>query len=118
MRGTIQISQTYTDSTSIIEQPLKLPFLAGAIVVLNITKSDLAGKIISDVTAAAQNSLGAGSWRDFKLQLRLLACLQLLLTDDGLFPFLNELFETAVLLQSSSEDDVRRSFRSVPALRY
>lgn len=55
---------------------------------------------------AAQDYLEAGHWREVKLVLRFLACLQGLLEEDGIFPLLEELFSRAVDLQTASSEDV------------
>ena len=55
---------------------------------------------------AAQDYLEAGQWREVKLVLRFLACLQGLLEEDGIFPLLEELFSRAVDLQTASSEDV------------
>ena len=55
---------------------------------------------------AVQEYLEAGDWREVKLVLRFLACLQGLLAGDGVFPLLDELFSRAVDLQTSSSEDV------------
>ena len=54
-----------------------------------------------------QEHLEAGAWREVKLVLRLLACLQGVLEGDGVFPILEELFSRAVDLQTASSEDVR-----------
>ena len=61
-----------------------------------------------------QEHLESGSWREVKLQLRFLACLQSLLDNDGVFPILDELFSRAVDLQTASSEDV--SFRTTLVL--
>ncbi len=63
-------------------------------------------ELLTRVTKAIQEYLEAGHWREVKLVLRLLACLQGLLEDDGVFPLLEELFSRAVDLQTSSSEDV------------
>ena len=53
-----------------------------------------------------QTALKAGQWKEFKLLLRFLACLQPLFEEDGIFAFLGQLFDTVVDLQSANENDV------------
>ena len=55
----------------------------------------------------AQEALNAGEWKEFKLLLRFFACLQSLYQEDGVFPFLEKLFDTVVDLQSANDNDVR-----------
>ena len=64
-------------------------------------------EVITRVGAKAQKALNEGKWREFKLSLRLLACLQPLFTGDGVFSVFDELFNRAVDLQSASQEDVR-----------
>ena len=47
-----------------------------------------------------------GAWREVKLVLRFLACLQGLLEGEGVFPILEDLFSRAVDLQTASSEDV------------
>jgi len=58
------------------------------------------------VADRAQEALNAGEWKEFKLLLRFFACLQSLYPDEGVFPFLGQLFDTVVDLQSANENDV------------
>ena len=54
-----------------------------------------------------RDHLQAGAWREVKLVLRFLACLQGLLDGEGVFPILEDLFSRAVDLQTASSEDVR-----------
>ena len=54
-----------------------------------------------------QRYLDIGSWREVKLILRFLGCLQGLFEGDGVFTVLEELFSRAVDLQTASSEDVR-----------
>ena len=56
---------------------------------------------------AAQKHLEAGHWRELKLFLRFLGCLQGLFEGDGVFNILDDLFSRAAELQSAVSDDVR-----------
>ena len=47
-----------------------------------------------------------GKWREVKLVLRLYACLQGILAGEGVFFILEELFSSAVDLQTASSEDV------------
>lgn len=89
-----------------VEQPLKTPFLAAVIIILNTLKPEAVDDILGQVAAALEDKVNAGDWRDVKLYLKLLACLQSILTGDGVFPILEELFNRAVDLQTASSDDV------------
>lgn len=89
-----------------IEQPLKIPFAAAVIVVVNPQKSELVAEILQKCHDTIQQHLGLGSWREVKLLLRFLGCLQGVLEGDGLFPVLEELFSRAVDLQTASSEDV------------
>ncbi|KAI9793625.1 MAG: hypothetical protein M1833_000711 [Piccolia ochrophora] len=89
----------------IVEQPFKIPFAAGVVLVANPQKPEVTQEILTRVGAAAQQHLEAGSWRELKLLLRFLACLQGLFEGEGVFPILDELFARAVDLQTASSED-------------
>jgi len=89
-----------------VEQPLKTPFLAAVIIVLNTLKPEAVDDILGKVATALEEKIKVGDWRDVKLYLKLLACLQSCLAGDGVFPVLEELFSRAVDLQTASSDDV------------
>ena len=91
---------------SIVEQPLKIPFIAAIVLVANTQKSEIAGKILDRAAKTIHEHLQAGEWREVKLVLRFLACLQGLLEGEGLFPVLEDLFSRAVDLQTASSEDV------------
>ncbi|KEZ39669.1 hypothetical protein SAPIO_CDS9608 [Scedosporium apiospermum] len=88
-----------------VEQPLKTPFLAAVIIVLNTLKPEAVDDILGKVATALEEKIKVGDWRDVKLYLKLLACLQSCLAGDGVFPVLEELFSRAVDLQTASSDD-------------
>ncbi|KAL0943899.1 uncharacterized protein CTRU02_201786 [Colletotrichum truncatum] len=88
-----------------LEQPLKTPFVAGVILLVNTLKPDIVDDILAKLSAATQDKIQAGEWRDVKLYLKLLACLQSSLDGEGIFPVLEELFSRAVDLQTASSDD-------------
>lgn len=58
------------------------------------------------MASRTQDALNAGHWKEFKLLLRFLACLQSIFEADGVFTFLGQLFDTIVDLQSANENDV------------
>lgn len=89
-----------------LEQPFKIPFIAAVVLVINTLKPDFAAETLKKASAAAQDAVNAGVWRDVKLLLRLLGCLQGLLEGDGVFVILEDLFSRAVDLQTSSSEDV------------
>ncbi|KAL8720720.1 MAG: hypothetical protein Q9225_002454 [Loekoesia sp. 1 TL-2023] len=89
----------------IIEQPLKIPFVAAVTLALNFQKPELAQEILTKATRALNEQFAAGAWREAKLLLRFLACLQGILDDNGVFPVLEELFSRAVDLQTASSED-------------
>lgn len=92
-----------------VEQPLKIPFVAAVLVVINPQKSEVVAEILQKASGAVRGFLDLGSWREVKLVLRFLACLQGVLEGDGLFPVLDELFSRAVDLQTASSEDVSGS---------
>ncbi len=90
----------------IVEQPFKIPFAAAIVLVTNPQKPEITQEILLRVGIVAQKHLESGSWRDFKLCLRFLGCLQGLFEGDGVFPCLEDLFSRAVDLQTASSEDV------------
>lgn len=62
--------------------------------------------MLARAVTVVQEHLDTGAWREVKLVLRFLACLQGLLEGDGVFPILEELFSRAVDLQTASSTDV------------
>ena len=107
MRDRENCGQQQTDiDPSVVEQPFKIPFIAATIIVINPQKSELAQELVTRAAKAIEEYLNAGHWREVKLVLRFLACLQGLLEEDGVFPLLEELFSRAVDLQTSSSEDV------------
>ncbi|KAK0627027.1 MIF4G like-domain-containing protein [Immersiella caudata] len=88
-----------------LEQPLKTPFLAAVVLVANTNRPEIMDMLLAKLTAGIEAKIGAGEWRDVKLYLKLLACLQSCLEGDGVFPVLEELFSRAVDLQTASSDD-------------
>ena len=95
-----------TDLYRVVEQPLKIPFVAGAVLYANVEKSSVAEEILARAGPMCQEALDAGDWRSFKLLLRFLACLAPLFKEDGIVPILDELFNRAVDLQTASPEDV------------
>ncbi|KAL2760806.1 hypothetical protein ACRALDRAFT_1038256 [Sodiomyces alcalophilus JCM 7366] len=88
-----------------LEQPLKTPFLAAVVLVVNTLQPDIVREILAKTSATAETKIKEGQWRDVKLCLKLLACLQSCLGGDGVFPVLDELFNRAGDLQTASSDD-------------
>ena len=93
---------------SVVEQPLKIPFVAAVVLIINPQKPELAEEILTEAGRAIREYLEAGQWREVKLVLRLLGCLQGLLEGDGVFTILEELFSRAADLQTASSEDVSR----------
>lgn len=91
---------------SVVEQPLKIPFVAAIVLTINPQKPEVAQDLLTLAAKVIQEHLEGGRWREVKLVLRLLACLQGLLDEDGVFPLLEELFSRAVDLQTASSEDV------------
>jgi nuclear cap-binding protein subunit 1 len=90
----------------IVEQPFKIPFVAAVAFYGNQVKADITVEAVKRVGDRLQEALVAGQWRDFKLLLRFLACLQPVFEGDGVFALLGQLFDTVVDLQSANENDV------------
>ncbi|MCJ1429950.1 hypothetical protein MMC29_007865, partial [Sticta canariensis] len=89
----------------VVEQPFKIPFAAAIVLVINPRKADIVQDFLARAATALQTYLRRGSWREVKLVLRFLACLQGVLEGDGVFPILDELFSRAVDLQTASSED-------------
>ncbi|KAI9826224.1 MAG: hypothetical protein M1819_007391 [Sarea resinae] len=89
----------------VIEQPFKIPFAAAIILVANPQKPEITTEILKKAGNIAQAHIEAGAWREFKLVLRFLGCLQGLYEESGVFPLLEELFNRAVDLQTASSED-------------
>ena len=92
----------------VIEQPLKTPFVAAVVLVVNSHKSEITADLLAKAASAIEAKIQVGEWRDVKLYFKLLACLQGCLEGDGLFPILEELFNRAGDLQSRSSDEEDR----------
>ena len=73
---------------------------------INPQKSELVAETLQKASGTIRQNLELGSWREVKLVLRFLACLQGVLEGDGLFPVLDDLFSRAVDLQTASSEDV------------
>jgi nuclear cap-binding protein subunit 1 len=90
----------------VTEQPLKTPFVAAVVLSINTQKPQIVEEILARAATATEANIEEGQWRDVKLYLKFLACLQSCLAGDGVFPVLEELFSRAVDLQTASSDDV------------
>jgi len=72
-------------------------------------KPELTTDVLAKVGEGLQKQLDGGAWREAKLYLRFLGCLQGIFDDDGVFRVLEELFSRAADLQMNSSEDVRFS---------
>ncbi|KAG5921623.1 hypothetical protein E4U42_005781 [Claviceps africana] len=90
----------------VLEQPLKTPFVAAVVVVANTLKPELVDGVLARLATHIEDHVGQGRWREVKLLLKFLACLQSCLEGQGIFPLLEELFMRAADLQMASSDDV------------
>ena len=93
-----------------VEQPLKIPFLAAVVLVANTNRPEVVDTLLVKLVSNVETMIGMGEWRDVKLYLKLLACLQSCLEGEGVFPLLEDLFSRAVDLQTASSDDVSSLF--------
>jgi len=100
----------------VLEQPLKTPFVAAVVLLINTLKPEVIDVILARIASATEERVKQGEWRDVKLYLKFLACLQSCFEGDGLFPVLDELFSRAVDLQTASSDDVSQAILSLHAL--
>ncbi|KAL3479426.1 MIF4G like-domain-containing protein [Aspergillus californicus] len=90
----------------VLEQPLKIPFIATVVLVANTIKSELVADVLKRFAERFQSHVNAGAWREVKLLLRFLGCLQCIFDGDGIFLILEELFSRAVDLQTASSEDL------------
>ncbi|KAK4148105.1 MIF4G like-domain-containing protein [Dichotomopilus funicola] len=88
-----------------VEQPLKTPFVAAVVLLANTTRPEVVDLLLAKIVALVEEKIGSGEWRDVKLYLKLLGCLQNCLDGEGVFPVLEELFARAVDLQTASSED-------------
>lgn len=95
---------------STVEQPLKIPFIAAIVLLVNVKKPEFAEDVLKRIGPALQNYIDEGCWREVKLCLRFLGCLQGLFGGEGVFGVLDDLFQRAIELQTESSEDVRRIF--------
>ncbi|PFH58474.1 hypothetical protein XA68_13616 [Ophiocordyceps unilateralis] len=102
-----QLSESFINLSMqlVVEQPLKTPFVAAVVLVANALKPDVVDAVLARLARDIDGSLGSGEWRQLKLLLKFLACLQPCLEGDGVFPLLEELFGRAADLQTASSDD-------------
>ncbi|KAI1192035.1 MIF4G like-domain-containing protein [Nemania serpens] len=89
----------------VLEQPLKTPFVAAVALVVNSLRPEVLEAVLARITTATEERVREGEWRDVKLYLKFLACLQSCFDGDGLFPVLDELFNRAVDLQTARSED-------------
>ncbi len=80
--------------------------MATTVLVVNTLKSELAADVLKRTVERLQSHVNTGAWREVKLFLRFLGCLQCVLEGDGVFAVLEELFSRAVDLQTASSEDV------------
>ncbi|KAL4801721.1 MIF4G like-domain-containing protein [Aspergillus unguis] len=90
----------------VLEQPLKIPFVATVVLVANTIKTELAADVLKRTVERFNSHVEAGAWREVKLLLRFLGCLQCIFEGDGVFAVLEELFSRAVDLQTASSEDL------------
>ncbi|AEO56906.1 hypothetical protein MYCTH_2302387 [Thermothelomyces thermophilus ATCC 42464] len=88
-----------------VEQPLKTPFVAAVVLLANATRPEVVDMLLAKLARLVEEKIGLGEWREVKLYLKLLACLQGCLEGEGVFPLLEELFARAVDLQTASSED-------------
>ena len=87
---------------------MKIPHVAAVILYAINSKGEVVKGILERSSEGAQDALENGDWREFKLLLRLFACLQGIFEGDGIFPILDELFNRAADQQTASPEDVSR----------
>ena len=93
-----------------VEQPLKTPFVAAVVLIANTARPEVVDLLLGKLGKLVEGGIAKGEWREAKLYLKLLACLQGCLEGEGVFPVLEELFARAVDLQTASSEDVSSLF--------
>ncbi|KAL2146482.1 hypothetical protein VTI28DRAFT_3663 [Corynascus sepedonium] len=88
-----------------VEQPLKTPFVAAVVLLANAARPEVVDMLLAKLAPLVEAKIALGEWREVKLYLKLLACLQSCLEGEGVFPVLEELFARAVDLQTASSED-------------
>lgn len=84
---------------------MKIPFIAATVLAANVLNPEPVSELLTRAGEALQGYVNAGAWREVKLLLRFLGCLQGILEGDGIFPLLEEIFARAVDLQTASSED-------------
>lgn len=85
---------------------MKIPFVAATVLVAHNLRPELVSKVLDKAGEGVQKYIEQGAWREVKLLLRFLGCLQPVYEGEGIFPLLEELFSRAVDLQTASSEDV------------
>ncbi|CAL5868862.1 uncharacterized protein PFLUO_LOCUS3089 [Penicillium psychrofluorescens] len=103
-----ELRETFTNISIdlVLEQPMKIPFVATTVLCAHDLKPELGTEVINKAGDALQKYIGSGSWREVKLLLRFLGVLQPAFEGEGIFPLLEELFSRAVDLQTASSEDL------------
>lgn len=101
-----------------LEQPLKTPFVAAVVLVANALRPEAMEIVLERLAKDLDAAIAAGQWREVKLYLKFLACLQGSLEGEGVFPLLEELFNRAADLQTASSEDVSCKENHEPLQRY
>lgn len=89
----------------VIEQPHKIPLLAGAIQIANGMESSIGKLCVESFHSRIQEAIEKGNWNSVKLLTRFVAALYPMLADNGggLFKLLNALLDKSIELQKASE---------------
>lgn len=85
---------------------MKTPFVAAVTLVAHNLKPEIGSEVLKKTGETLQKYIDSGSWREVKLVLRFLGCLQPVFEGDGIFPLLEELFARAADLQTASSEDL------------
>jgi nuclear cap-binding protein subunit 1 len=103
-----ELRESFCDLTVqlIVEQPLKISFVAAVVLVVNTMRKEVVEGIITRASTRINKAIVDGEWRDVKLYLKFLGSLQGLLDGDGVFPVLEELLTKAIDLQTESSEEV------------
>jgi nuclear cap-binding protein subunit 1 len=94
----------------VVEQPVKIPFVAAVVLVVNTLRSEIAADVVARAAKRANEGIGRGEWREVKLLMKFLGSLQGLLDGEGVFSVLQDLLTKAVDLQTENNEEVSFEF--------
>ncbi|CAD6501717.1 BgTH12-01967 [Blumeria graminis f. sp. triticale] len=89
----------------IVEQPFKIPFVAAVILVVDTIKSELVEEVLERSVSRLNGCIQNGEWREAKLLMKFLGCLQGVLEGEGVWIALQDFLTKAVDLQTENNEE-------------